>query len=62
MAHVAIFSQSGQVCCAGSKTFVHADIYHEFVKMSVERATNRKLGDALDPKVEQGPQVILECA
>jgi len=57
MAHVAIFSQSGQVCCAGSKTFVHADIYHEFVKMSVERATNRKLGDALDPKVEQGPQV-----
>lgn len=38
MAHQSIMFHSGQVCCAGSRTYVHEDIYEEFVKRSVERA------------------------
>jgi len=37
-AHSAVFFNGGQVCCAGSRTFVHEKIYDQFVKKSVERA------------------------
>ncbi|CAK8698546.1 unnamed protein product [Clavelina lepadiformis] len=57
MAHTAIFSHGGQICCAGARTFVHEDIYDEFVKKSIERAKSRTIGDAMDLKVEQGPQI-----
>ena len=57
LAHTAIFSQGGQVCCAGSLTYVHEEIYEEFVKRSIDRAKSRKLGDPFDSSVQQGPQV-----
>lgn len=57
MAHTAIFSQGGQVCCAGSLTYVHEDIYDEFLKRSIEKAESRILGDPFDLGVDQGPQV-----
>ncbi len=47
----------GQCCTAGSRTFVHEDIYDEFVKKAVQRAQNRKVGDPFDDDTEQGPQV-----
>lgn len=47
----------GQCCTAGSRTFVHEDIYDEFVKKAVARAQNRKVGDPFDDDTEQGPQV-----
>lgn len=31
-AHAALFFNHGQNCCAGSRTYVHEDIYEEFVK------------------------------
>ncbi|KAL4227685.1 Retinal dehydrogenase 1 [Mactra antiquata] len=59
-AHQAIFFNMGQVCTAGSRTYVHADIYDEFVKRSVDRAKNKLIGDPFDLKSEYGPQVSKE--
>lgn len=36
---------------------MHSDIYDEFVKLSVEKAKTRVVGDPFDAKTEQGPQV-----
>lgn len=42
---------------AGSRTFVHEDIYDEFVKRATVMAAARKVGNPFDEGVEQGPQV-----
>jgi aldehyde dehydrogenase (NAD+) len=55
--HEALFFNQGQCCCAGSRLFVHEDIYDEFVRKSVELAKERIVGDPLDDGVSQGPQV-----
>ena len=57
-AHNAVMTNMGQCCIAGSRTFVHEDIYDEFVKKSRERAQKRVVGDPWET-VEQGPQVKL---
>ena len=57
VAHRAIFTNAAQNCTAGSRTFVHAKIYDEFIAKSVELARNRVLGDPFDSDTEQGPQV-----
>jgi len=56
-AHQAVMTNMGQICCAGSRTYVHESIYDEFVKKSVERAKKRTVGDPFDLKVENGPQI-----
>ncbi|XP_039250455.2 aldehyde dehydrogenase X, mitochondrial-like isoform X1 [Styela clava] len=58
--HGAIFCHSGQVCNAGSRTYVHADIYDEFVQKSIERAKKLKIGSPLDYGTEHGPVVSKE--
>src|SRR5262249_47522170 len=55
--HFGLFFNQGQCCCAGSRVFVEAKCYDEFVERSVARAKSRKVGDPLDPETEQGPQV-----
>jgi len=55
--HFAIFYNQGQVCCAGSRTYVHEKVYDEFVKRSVEMAKKRKLGDPFEDSTQQGPQI-----
>jgi aldehyde dehydrogenase (NAD+) len=55
--HFALFFNQGQCCCAGSRTFVEEKVYDEFVERSVSRAKQRTVGNPLDPKTEQGPQV-----
>ena len=47
----------GQACCAGSRIFVHAKIYDEFLRRFTEKSREIKLGDPFDPEVYQGPQV-----
>ncbi|XP_017786870.1 PREDICTED: aldehyde dehydrogenase, mitochondrial [Nicrophorus vespilloides] len=56
-AHQGIFFNQGQVCCAGSRTFVEEKIYDEFVERSVERAKKRTVGNPFDANTEQGPQI-----
>jgi aldehyde dehydrogenase (NAD+) len=56
-AHMGIFVNQGQSCCAGSRVFVEEKIYHQFVEKSVARAQQRRVGDPLDPSTQQGPQV-----
>ncbi len=55
--HFALFFNQGQCCCAGSRVFVEEKAYDEFVERSVQRAKSRSVGDPLDSKTEQGPQV-----
>ncbi|KAJ8960608.1 hypothetical protein NQ318_013900 [Aromia moschata] len=43
-AHFGVFFNQGQVCCAGTRTFVEDEIYDEFVERSVERAKRRVVG------------------
>ena len=43
-AHFALFFNHGQCCAAGSRCYVHEDIYDEFVSKSAERAQRRKVG------------------
>lgn len=54
---MAIFFNHGQCCCAGSRLFVHEDIYDAFVKKFVEKAQKIKVGDPLDTSNEHGPLV-----
>jgi aldehyde dehydrogenase (NAD+) len=56
-AHLGLFVNQGQSCCAGSRVFVEEKIYDEFVEKSIARALKRKVGDPLDPRTDQGPQV-----
>jgi aldehyde dehydrogenase (NAD+) len=57
LAQEAIFTNSGQICCGGSRTFVQESIYDEFVKRTVEHAKKRKVGCPFDSNTQQGPQV-----
>ena len=57
MAHFALFTNMGQVCTAGSRTFVHEAIYDEFVKKATARAQKRTIGSPWDLTTESGPQV-----
>lgn len=56
-AHEALFFNSGQVCVAGSRTFVQSGIYDEFVEKSAKLAAGRVVGNPFDMSVQQGPQI-----
>jgi acyl-CoA reductase-like NAD-dependent aldehyde dehydrogenase len=56
----AIFLNMGQCCCAGSRTFVHEDVYDDFVQKATAKALKRKVGNPFDKGVDQGPQVSQE--
>uniref|UniRef100_A0A6G1S4D6 Retinal dehydrogenase 1 n=1 Tax=Aceria tosichella TaxID=561515 RepID=A0A6G1S4D6_9ACAR len=57
IAHKLVMINQGQCCIAASRTFVHEDIYDEFVKRSVELAKKRKVGNPLEVGIDQGPQI-----
>ncbi|EKU99215.1 NAD-dependent aldehyde dehydrogenase [Leptolyngbya sp. PCC 7375] len=56
-AHLGLFLNQGQCCTAGSRLFVEASNYDEFVARSVEKAQQRVVGDPFNQQTEQGPQV-----
>jgi phenylacetaldehyde dehydrogenase len=56
----AIFFNSGQVCTAGSRLFVHRKIFDKVVEGISGAANSMKLGPGLDPATQMGPLVSRE--
>ncbi|TPX33030.1 hypothetical protein SmJEL517_g04020 [Synchytrium microbalum] len=54
---IGIFSNHGQACSAGSRIFVHADIYDAFLEKLKETAQKLKVGDPTSEDTDQGPLV-----
>lgn len=52
-----IFFNTGQVCSAGSRILVHADIYDQVVERLVARAQSIRVGDPADLHTSMGPLV-----
>ena len=50
----AVFLHSGQVCSAGARLIVHADLHDRFVDAVVERAQKIRLGGPFDENAETG--------
>ena len=51
----AAFSNAGQVCLAGSRLFVEASVYDEFLERLIAAAEALVLGDPADPATDVGP-------
>lgn len=49
-----IFGASGQTCMAGSRIFVHKNIYHNFLKGMVDVARKIRIGDPFSEDVDMG--------
>jgi acyl-CoA reductase-like NAD-dependent aldehyde dehydrogenase len=49
------FQNSGQVCTAIKRLYVHEKVYQPIVDGIVERAKKVKVGDGLDPDTQLGP-------
>lgn len=52
-----IFSSTGQSCIAGSRIFVHTDVYDEVVGRLVAAARNLRVGPGDDPRTQVGPLI-----
>ncbi|MCM3638929.1 aldehyde dehydrogenase [Sporosarcina luteola] len=50
-----IFGASGQSCVAGSRAFLHVDIYDKVMERLVERVSKIKIGDPFAADTEMGP-------
>mmetsp|Transcript_32817 Transcript_32817/g.57242 ORF Transcript_32817/g.57242 Transcript_32817/m.57242 type:complete len:502 (+) Transcript_32817:4115-5620(+) len=53
----AIYNNLGQNCVAGSRTYVHAQIYDKFLEKTAAATKKRKLGDPFAADTDQGPQI-----
>ena len=51
-----LFNQ-GQVCCAGSRVFVHEDIYDRFIHDAVEAFNGIKVGMPWETETQMGSQI-----
>lgn len=54
---MSVFSNAGQDCCARSRSFIHRDVYDEFVARFVERTKKIRVGDPADEATEMGPLI-----
>ncbi len=50
-----IFGASGQSCIAGSRLYLHSNIYDEFLKKLISKAENIKLGGPMEKDTQMGP-------
>ena len=48
------FTRQGQSCTAGSRLFVHADVYDDFLAVLVDKVKQLKVGDPLDEATDMG--------
>lgn len=51
----------GQVCCAGSRTYVHEDLYDKFVERAKQQASERVIADTFAEGCQHGPQVSVDA-
>ena len=56
----AIYFNSGQICTAGSRLFVHRSIYDETMSKLAEAANAMRVGVGVDPATEVGPVISQE--
>ncbi|MBT2326871.1 aldehyde dehydrogenase family protein [Variovorax paradoxus] len=56
-AAMAVFGNTGQVCSAGTRLFVEASVYDEFVERVAAFGRSIRVGDSLDPQTQMGPLV-----
>lgn len=56
-AAAAIFSNSGQICYAGSRLFIQKQAFDKVVSGIAAIASKMKIGDGFDPKTELGPLI-----
>jgi len=56
-AAMAVFSNSGQSCAAGTRLFVQDGIHDEFVRRLADFTRTLRIGDSLDPNTELGPLI-----
>jgi len=59
-AAMAVFSNSGQICSAGTRLFVEQRIYDEFTGRVAEFGKTLRIGDGRDPDTQVGPLVSAE--
>jgi aldehyde dehydrogenase (NAD+) len=52
-----IFGGKGEVCSAGSRLLLHADVHDRFVEELAARARKLRLGDPQDPGTQMGSQI-----
>jgi len=57
MAKYAIFTNAGQMCWAGSRLFLHQDIYEKFLEELKKQTEQIRIGPGIDEKTELGPMV-----
>lgn len=56
----AIFFNQGQVCCAGSRLYVHKKMFDRVIADVADHAAKLTLGHGLDPSAQMGPLVSQE--
>jgi acyl-CoA reductase-like NAD-dependent aldehyde dehydrogenase len=54
------FFNSGQVCAAASRFFIHRSLYNEFCEKLVAEASKLRYGDAMNPDTVLGPVAYVE--
>ncbi|MEX2194319.1 MAG: aldehyde dehydrogenase family protein [Thermoleophilaceae bacterium] len=59
-AYQAMYFNTGQVCQAGTRLFVHRDQHDELVAALAERASKARVGPGLAPDTQLGPVVSAE--
>ncbi len=52
-----IFGGKGEVCSAGSRLLLHADVHDRFVDEMAARARKLRVGNPLDPATQMGSQI-----
>ena len=57
MAKYAIFTNAGQMCWAGSRLFLHQEIYERFLDELKKQTEQIRIGPGLDEKSDLGPLV-----
>lgn len=57
VAAMAIFSNQGQVCTAGSRLFLHEKVHDKVLEKVVEAAKKVRLGYQMDPGTTMGPLI-----